>query len=320
MLAHISCRIEVFMMKSIRASSFVLATACWILFGIAQAWMSMPAVFAAEKKAESWFKAVKVAEGVWCISDNGSDNIYLVEGKKKALLIDTGLGAARLSEFVRTITKKPLMVVNTHGHPDHAGGNYQFRTIYAHPADFGSIRQSETKESRAQSLANMAQGKTASDTVPLDEAIKAKEEELLPVKGGFAFELGGRKLEVIETPGHTPGEIVLLDSKNKQVFTGDNDNIMVWLFLPASSPLEVYLQSLRMLGKRTNEFKTIYPGHGSPLPGSFIGEQIRCVESILDGTCKGEEFKSFAGSSLLCKYKTAMVAFDPNNLHPKQQH
>jgi hydroxyacylglutathione hydrolase len=46
---------------------------------------------------------------------------------------------------------------------------------------------------------------------------------------------------VIEAPGHTPGEIVLLDAAHKMLFTGDNSNLLVWLFLPNSMPLEVYL-------------------------------------------------------------------------------
>jgi glyoxylase-like metal-dependent hydrolase (beta-lactamase superfamily II) len=62
---------------------------------------------AATAKAEpgSWFKAMKAADGVWCIDDHGGDNMYLVEGKEKALLIDTGLGVAKLSDSVKTLTR-----------------------------------------------------------------------------------------------------------------------------------------------------------------------------------------------------------------------
>jgi hypothetical protein len=56
------------------------------------------------------------------------------------------------------------------------------------------------------------------------------------------------------------------------------------------------------------------PGHRLPLPRSFVGEQITCVENILDGTCKGGPYRSFAGEVLACKYKGASVDFDPNNL------
>lgn len=268
----------------------------------------------ADQAGQSWFTARKVADGVWCINDHGSDNMYLVEGRQKAMLIDTGLGVAKLNDFVRTLTSLPLIVVNTHGHPDHAGGNYQFKTVYAHPLESAAIKETNSEDSRKRMAENMVKGASAADTVPLEDALRMPAAELLALKDGQVFDLGGRKLEVIHTPGHTPGEIVLLDSTNRIVFTGDNDNVLVWLFLPTCTPLEVYLESLKKLQKREGEFDTIMPGHGLPLPKSFVGEQITCVEHILDGTCKGEPYKSFAGEALMCRYKSALVAFDPNNL------
>jgi hydroxyacylglutathione hydrolase len=275
----------------------------------------------AEKRlagAGSWFKASKVADGVWCIDDHGSDNMYLVEGKEKALLIDTGMGVAKLSDFVKTLTRLPVIVVNTHGHPDHAGGNNQFQSVYAHPLEFEAIRQTNNAESRKRAVENMMKGAAASDMVSLEEAVKMPAAELLPLKDGQIFDLGGRKLAVIETPGHTPGEIVLLDPANRIVFTGDNDNSLVWLFLPTCTSLEVYLQSLKKLQKRDGEFDTIMPGHGIPLPKSFVAEQVACVEQILDGTCKGDPYKSFAGDALVCRFKSAAVAFNPQNLRVRK--
>jgi len=272
----------------------------------------------ANAEAGSWLKAGKVAEGVWCIEDHGNDNMYLVEGREKALLIDTGLGVAKLSDFVKTLTRLPVIVVNTHGHTDHAGGNYQFKSAYAHPLEFAAVRQTSAAEARKRLIENMMKGAAWADMVSIEEAVKIPAAELLPLKDGQVFDLGGRKIEVIETPGHTPGEIVLLDSANRIVFTGDNDNALVWLFLPTCNPLEVYLQSLKKLQQREDEFDTIMPGHGPPLPKSFVGEQVICVEGILDGTCKGDPYKSFAGNALVCKYKSAAVAFDPNNLRAKK--
>jgi hydroxyacylglutathione hydrolase len=265
------------------------------------------------EKGNSWFKARKVADKVWCIDDKGNDNMYLVEGNEKALLIDTGIGAARLGEFVKTLTSLPVIVVNTHGHPDHAGANNQFKAAYAHPLEFEAIRQLTSSGSRKMSE-TATKGVSNDDLISPEEAARMPNAELLPLKDHQIFDLGGRKLEVIETPGHTPGEIVLLDSGNKLVFTGDNSNMLVWLFLPNSTPLEIFLRSLEKLNQHASEFNTILPGHGAPLPGSFVSEQIGCVKSILDGTCKGEPYKSFAGDSLMCKFKSAMVAFDPNKL------
>ena len=295
-------------MRRINAVLLILTVTCtfWISIGCAQAPVA--------DEPSSWFSATQVSEGVWAINDNNSDNIYLVEGNDKALLIDTGLGVAKLSDFVRTLTTKPLLVVNTHGHPDHAGGNFQFKEVHAHPADFGAIKQVGNKESRSQAASNMATGTPGPDMVSIEEAVNAPEAELLPIKAGYVFDLGGRKLEVIETPGHTPGEVVLLDASNKAVFSGDNNNVLVWLFLPTSMPLETYLESLKNLQARSSEFDTIYPGHGGPLPNTFISEQIACVEGILDGSIKSEPQKFFAGEAMVAKYKSASVAYDPENL------
>src|SRR5215472_7928636 len=144
----------------------------------------------------SWFSSTKTGEGLWIISDHGSDNIYLVVGNEKALLIDTGLGLARLSAFVRTLTTKPLIVVNTHGHPDHAGGDFEFKSVYAHPADFSSIQSFSTKEARQRSAQFTGQGPATPDRISVDEAANAPQPEMLPVKDGQIFDLGGRKLEV----------------------------------------------------------------------------------------------------------------------------
>jgi glyoxylase-like metal-dependent hydrolase (beta-lactamase superfamily II) len=266
---------------------------------------------------EPWFEATKVAEGVFRIDDHGSDNMYLVLGQSRALLVDTGLGVGKLAAFVSTLTSLPVTVVNTHGHPDHAGGNDQFRSVHAQPLEFEAIRAFGTRESRQRTLDRMTQGPAPAGTLSLDEAAGLPAAELVPVKGGHVFDLGGRKLEVIEQPGHTPGEIVLLDAANRLLFTGDNDNVLVWLFLPTCRPLDVYLESLRKLKLRDGEFDTILPGHGEPLPKSFLADQIACVESILDGTCKGEPYRSFAGDGLLCRHGSASVAFAPGNLRSK---
>jgi hypothetical protein len=50
----------------------------------------------------------------------------------------------------------------------------------------------------------------------------------------------------------------------------------------------------------------------------FLAEQIACVERILDGSCKGEPYQSFAGNGLVCRRGSAAVAFDTNNLRAKK--
>ena len=111
--------------------------------------------YASGQNASSWFSLSEVAPKVWVIGDHGADNMYLVEGADSALLIDTGLGTADLASFVKKLTSKPLIVVNTHGHPDHAGSNHQFRKVYVHSADSSDARACNLPEARANASKNM---------------------------------------------------------------------------------------------------------------------------------------------------------------------
>ncbi len=264
------------------------------------------------QKQSSWYKISKVANQVWLIDDNGSDNMYVIEGTDSALLVDTGLGVADLVSVVKKITNKPLIVVNTHGHPDHSGANYQFEKVYLHRADMDAAKLFASEEQRKSASANMVQGEGPN---PEDlYTAKAFETQLLPVFNGYVFDLGGRKIEVMETPGHTPGSICLLDKKNKLLFSGDNNNGLVWLFLQGCSPLSDYLETLQMQVSRMDEFVTLYPGHGPAMNSSFINHQVKCVKSILDGTGESKPYQSFAGDAKICTSGKASVAYNPDNL------
>lgn len=266
-------------------------------------------------KAQSlsgWFDTKEVSGNVWLIDDHKAANIYLIEGTDSALLIDTGIGVADLSSLVKKLTDKPLIIVNTHGHPDHAGADYQFKKVYIHSADSTAARSYNLPESRKRTAQMMLKNADLQE----GDVFKGKERftQFIAVREGYIFNLGGRLIKVMETPGHTPGSICLLDMENKLLFTGDNNNMMVWLFLDVCRPLSEYLVSLEKQSKRISEFNTMFPGHGIPIKSDFVLDQIECVKSILNGKCSPEPYKSFAGDAMLCKYGRAIVAYNPDNL------
>jgi hydroxyacylglutathione hydrolase len=260
----------------------------------------------------TWFTVKEVGPKVWQISDHGADNMYLVEGRDSAMLIDNGLGTADIVSFIRKISSKPLIVVITHGHPDHAGSDYQFAKVYIHPADSAAARQYNDPSTRARSSSTM----TGDNKPSPGEMYKGEiyNTITIPVSDGKVFDLGGRRIEVISTPGHTPGEIVLLDISNKLLFSGDNNNSLVWLFLGNCLPLHKYLASLEKQAARLQEFTTILPGHGDPIPATFILDQISCVNGILDGSLERKPYQSFAGNAMVATFGEASVAFNPGNL------
>lgn len=275
-------------------------------------------IYPSDLAIEGWFGVVKIADGIWRIDDHGRDNMYLVEGDEKALLIDTGTGVADLKGLVNSITPLPVVVVNTHAHPDHCGGNHQFKAAYIHPADFGSVGIFDNKASHADAIQQALTEAPDLSGCILKDSDTFKGADLTPVKDGHLFDLGNRMLEVIEVPGHTPGSICLLDSKTKLLFVGDSNNMIVWLFLDGCLPLESYLKNLEKQNQRSGEFDTILTGHGDPLDAGFIEEQIICAQNILSGSCEGELYETFAGNARLCMYKRAGIAFNPENLWIKK--
>lgn len=234
---------------------------------------------------DSAYRKTEVAPGLWSIVEDNSVNMFLVIGSRKALLIDTGYGRGDIASFVRSITDLPIMIVNTHGHPDHSGGNRRFDEIHAHSADKAAVQSYMKGRSR-----------------------------FIPVKDGYLFELGGRSLSVIEVPGHTPGSIALLDGTNRQLFTGDNNNGHIWLFLGESMPLVTYLNSLDRLIARSSEYDLMYLGHGEPYDPSYLLDIRACGKSILSGSGTGRPYPRFS-HAVAYDYGRAKIIVNPANIH-----
>ena len=83
----------------------------------------------------------KIGDGMWRITDfggfAGNEDMYLIEGKDKALLFDTGMGKGDLPAFIRTLTNLPVDIAITHGNRDHFGQVDQFKesTVYMSEKD-----------------------------------------------------------------------------------------------------------------------------------------------------------------------------------------
>ena len=119
---------------------------------------------------------------------------YLVVGEKKACLIDTMNGYNNLYEAIRKITDKPIVVVNTHGHPDHIFGNVYFDKAFMNPAD----------NELAESFKNIPEFADACKKYGLSMP------PFSPIGEGDVIDLGGKTLEIYNIPGHTQGSILLL--------------------------------------------------------------------------------------------------------------
>ena len=101
---------------------------------------------------------------------------------------------------------------------------------------------------------------------------------------GDRFDLGGRTLEVIATPGHTPDAISLIDRANGLLFTGDTYYpAPIWLFRPETD-LDAYAASIRRLAAVAPQIKMVLGAHNIPVaPPSVLPRLVAAFDAVRAG-------------------------------------
>lgn len=242
-------------------------------------------------------EVIKFSDGVWTINEFNLDAMFYIEGNKRGLLIDTGTGVGDLKAVVDGIATKPYDVAVTHGHVDHAGGVRQWDEVWVHPADFSMVESLSIEMRRfyACQFANSPDAVrpfTEDDITNYDRPLP----KLLPLSDGQVFDLGGRKVSLIHTPGHTYGSVVFIDDKSRVLFSGDAANpCLLYAFIAIGdteyefAPIQTGYKGLLRLKARDNEFDYNFNGHisdGKPLPDGILDDCIACMEGIMNGTIK----------------------------------
>ena len=98
---------------------------------------------------EPWFEVYKVAPAVFAIYEphQAEETIsYLIVGHKQAVLFDTGMGIDNIRNVVSRLTSRPVVVLNSHTHDDHVGGNWQFPFVYGMDTDFTRTNAKGSRE------------------------------------------------------------------------------------------------------------------------------------------------------------------------------
>ena len=158
----------------------------------------------------------KISKGpydIWKINERLEATMYLVCGSEKACLIDTAYGLTDLKELTAELTGLPVSVINTHGHIDHVFGNRWFEHAMIHPADQALYQEAVDGFEKlvSRDWVREAYGQYLRDldlsTVRFPVADSIRE--------GHVIDLGEKRLEVIEVPGHTAGSIMLVDRDEK---------------------------------------------------------------------------------------------------------
>jgi glyoxylase-like metal-dependent hydrolase (beta-lactamase superfamily II) len=190
-----------------------------------------------------------------------NESVYLVEGNNRSVLIDAGMRIADLDKIVASITKKPVMLVATHAHPDHTGSAiHYFPELYMNPGDAAS------------------------------SSVASYKGNLKNLKDGEIIDLGGRELEVVFTPGHTPGSTTFLDKKAGYGFSGDSFGSGNLLLSGSFSTLIATCQKTSALMEK-HGIKFLYPGHyfgKNPETRQRVDDEAALSKDILSGKVKGE--------------------------------
>lgn len=230
------------------------------------------------------YKVKLLMDGVYAISSSAVKT-YLIVGQHQALLIDTAYGFEDLSAVVREITPRPLTVLNSHGHIDHTGGNFYFNSpVCIHEADIPVYRrhnQPEFHRHMEKSLRLFDRIIFWRTLIPKDpernDRQRAGFDNWLFIKEGDRFDLGGVSAQIIEIPGHTPGSIAVYLPEKRLMITSDGANPGAYLFLPESTTLSAYIESLRKL--KNYDYDFILTGHSDKLmPKSELDAWLHVAE------------------------------------------
>ena len=238
-------------------------------------------------------KVVRLDDNTWSIEElNGAVYAFLLVGSERAVLLDTGFATCDYRKYAQELTKLPIDVINTHGHLDHVGQNWAFDKVYIHEADIelcaehsdGAVRlaylQSLLEEAKLPKW--LAHSRIVARLLHKYSYIPEKK-DLIPIQDGDTFDLGGRTLQIIHTPGHTHGSICILDVERRWLFSGDTIcDEGVLLHFDHSCSVAVFKQSVEKLKARSSEWDKIWPCHHlKPIDNSFLDEYIACAEEIL---------------------------------------
>jgi len=202
----------------------------------------------------SVYTAIRIANDITAIEEGGV-RMFLIEGTHRAMLVDTGFGGGDLAAFVRTLTDKPVFVVNTHADGDHIGANHQFAQVYMHAAEMHRYYE---------------KGAPASAPLSLYEA--------------YDIELGTSRWEIHLIPGHTPGSIALFDRSRGILIGGDSIQFGPIYMFGAGRCLPALIQSLIELRNKNLPITRILPSHNSmDLPDNILTQVIEGAQALLDG-------------------------------------
>jgi len=210
-----------------------------------------------------WFSINQIDADTYIISEYRhweETHCYLIHGQERSLLIDTGLGICNIDAQVRNLTDKPVTASATHIHWDHIGGHKYYPDFYAHSAELNWL-------SGEFPLTMDTIREMVVDRCDLPDGYDVNNYEFFQgtptrvLHDGDIIDIGDRTIEVLHTPGHSPGHLCFWEKERGYLFTGDlvyKDTLFA--YFPSTDPA-AYLNSLEKIA--TLPVKQLFPAHHS---------------------------------------------------------
>ncbi len=214
---------------------------------------------------QDWFTVERLDGDTFAISEYGhreEPHSYLLLGAERALLIDAGLGIGRIGAVVSDLTALPVTAAVTHVHWDHIGGLGDFERIAVHENELQWLKAFPLPRERVRELVSQGLRRSAlPEGFDLCAYTPFQGEAQRTLRDGDLFDLGGRAVEVIHTPGHSPGHCCFYERDRGFLFTGD----LIYagqldVFYPSTDPV-AFRQSVKRVAALSPV--RVFPGHHS---------------------------------------------------------
>ncbi|MFA0889573.1 MAG: MBL fold metallo-hydrolase [Synergistales bacterium] len=241
---------------------------------------------------DSWFSVYDLGRQTYAIYEDGQyeESIsYLLLGDNRALLIDTGNGIANLRAQCRELTGLPILLANTHSHIDHVGSNYMFDEIAAFDDPMALARRTAALGYLHAKAVTYIEGSAVWKSFPkgFDPAVFCIPPYRVThwLREGEVIDLGGRRVEVLYTPGHSPDSVCFLDRQARMLWVGDvfyTGSIYTWL---AGGDIDLLIQSFERLIDLFPHYDLLMPSHNeAAIEKEILLEALEGARQVRDGT------------------------------------
>ncbi|HRW30657.1 MAG: MBL fold metallo-hydrolase [Alphaproteobacteria bacterium] len=260
---------------------------------------------------QNWFEVYKLTDNTYAIYEpyQWQEAIsYLLIGSEKAMLVDTLQGIGNLKAVTDKLTNLPIIVMNTHSHYDHVSGNWQYDTIYgvSNPYTLDNTKGHSHEEMKAGMTPDTV-WKNLPDTFSFDTYESKPYNIDKFVEDGEIIDIGGRPIEVVYTPGHSPDSVILVDKQNRMMFTGDSFYPAPIYLYSEKASFEDFFISAQIMFDYHDQVDYLMPGHNETMqPAAYLNKLRQATMDIINPSTRyiqGDKRRTyqFDGFSIIVK-------------------